>query len=98
MKTSSITLSEIRFHAASSAERERGLLGFITAILNGGLRVDGLALRRTLEGRLTISYPERRDADGHNRPVIRPIDNATRLALEEQVFAALPGAIEEDAR
>ena len=96
MKTS-ITLSEVRFHAASDSERERGLLGFITAILNGGLRVDGLALRRTLEGRLTISYPERRDADGRARSVIRPIDNATRIAIEEQIFHALP-AVEEGTR
>lgn len=65
-----------------------GLLGWVSCSY-GHLRLDGIALRRTRDGHLTLSYPERRDAAGRRHPVLRPLDDQARREIEEQVFAAL---------
>lgn len=87
-------LSGIRFTAASSRDRETGIVGWLSGQVAGGLRVDGIALRRTLDGRLTLSFPERTDAQGRRHPLIRPVDDAARRRFEASVFEAL--GFEED--
>ena len=58
---------------------ERGLLGYVSCTY-GRVRLDGISLRRTRAGRLALSFPARRDADGHNHPIIRPLDDSERRA------------------
>lgn len=87
----------VRFTAAPKDARARGLLGWVSATVGESLHLDGIAVRRTRDGRLTLSFPSRRDAAGVDHPIIRPIDNAARCWIEEQVFAALP-TIPEDHR
>lgn len=88
-----IAITNIHFAAASKPEVETGLLGYVTATFNGALRVDGVALRRTINGRLALSFPARRDSMGNQHPFIAPIDDAARRDIETQVFSAL-GLIE----
>lgn len=88
-------ISEVRYHSAADADRAAGLLGWISATLDGGLRLDGLALRRTLSGRLVLSYPSRTDAAGRRHFYLRPIHDAARRDLEAQVLRAI--GLEEDA-
>ena len=82
-------VTAVRFTPAPAGDARQGLLGFVAARIDG-LQVDGIALRRTLSGRLDLRYPERR---GGNRdrahPVVRPVDEPTRQAIEAQVMAAL---------
>ena len=87
-----LTITEVRFTAAPAHHAAKGLLGFITCVLDGRLRLDGIALRRTLAGKLTLSFPSRRDGEGRSHAYIRPIDDATRVELEEVIFSSLPGA------
>ena len=84
-----LQMSNIRFVAASPRERDRGLLGWVSCCLNGALKLDGIALRRTVTGQLRLSFPERRDLAGGSHPYIRPLSDAARRAMEAQVFAAL---------
>jgi hypothetical protein len=81
-------VSHVGFVAGSDADRARGLLFFVSFRV-GLLIVDGVALRRTRGGRLTLSYPARHDARGVQHAIVRPIDDTARVAIEAQVFAAL---------
>ncbi len=84
-----LPITEVRFVAAGPQERHRGLLGWISCCLNGALKLDGIALRRTITGQFRLSFPERRDLAGGSHPYIRPIDDTARQSMEAQVFRAL---------
>lgn len=89
-----LRLSEVRFSPAPTSDVAAGLLGFVTCVVNGALRLDGLGLRRTRAGELRLSWPAREDAAGRRHAVVRPITDGARRALEAEVFRALglPGA------
>ena len=84
-----LQLDEIRLAPASAADAASGLLGYVSCTLNGSLRLDGLALRRTLSGATAISYPARVDRAGRRHAYLRPLTDAVRKSLDAQVFAAL---------
>ena len=84
-----LTVTGVRFTAASPEERERGLLGFTSFVVAGGVRLDGVTVRRTADGRYTLAYPCREDDCGRPHYWSRPIDSRTRTALERQVLRAL---------
>ena len=51
----------VRLHGSEQpTEQKSGLLGYISCTY-GDIRLDGLAVRRTMTGDLTLSYPARRD-------------------------------------
>lgn len=81
-------IADLRFTASNDADSARGLLGFVSFAL-GPVRLDGVTVRRTRDGRLTLSFPVRRDADGRAHALVRPLDDEARRSLEAQVFAAL---------
>lgn len=81
-------ISHVVFSAAPERDVHTGLLGWASFTL-GDLHLDGVAVRRTRDGRLTLSFPERRDARGGRHPIVRPLDDAARRAIEEAVFRAL---------
>jgi hypothetical protein len=71
------------------ADHRNGFLGWVSFTIEPGLRVDGVAVRRTRDGRLTLSFPAHRDNQGRDHPYIRPTDDATRREVERQVLEAL---------
>jgi DNA-binding cell septation regulator SpoVG len=82
-------VSNVTFSSASPSHRRGGLLGWASFTL-GDLRLDGVAVRRRArDGRLILSFPERRDAHGKVHDIIRPISSAARETIEEEVFRAL---------
>ena len=81
-------IRSVRFIPASDAEAERGLLAYVKLEF-GPLILDGVTLRRTLDGRLTLGWPERTDRQGNRHPLMRPISDAARLELEEAVLREL---------
>ena len=87
--TRGIQITSVAFTCASPADRRGGLLGWVSAAVTDALLLDGITLRRTQAGRLTLSYPARRDGAGRQHHVIRPIDDKARRDIEEQVFRAL---------
>ena len=74
---------------ASPRQQQDGLMGWVMVEIGGVLLADGLALRRTPDGRQTLSYPRRRDREGNIHAVLKPVDEAARRSIEEQVFALL---------
>lgn len=85
---SALPISEIRFTPADERAIDEGMLGFLTCVVAGVVRLDGIALRRTLSGRLILSFPERKDRAGRSHPYIRPVDEEVRRALEATVVAS----------
>ncbi len=84
-----IRIGNVRFTASSPRENESGLVGWVSCSVNGGLHLDGLALRRTAEGRLTLTFPARRDGSGRQHFYVRPLDERTRREIEFAVFKSL---------
>ena len=83
-----LSLPSIRFTPSSDGERKAGLLGWVSFEV-GGLLLDGVALRRSCEGRPYLSFPSRRDRHGRDHPYIRPARRDVREAIERGVLAAL---------
>jgi DNA-binding cell septation regulator SpoVG len=79
-------ITDVQF---SRTRSDNGLLGFVSFVLDGDLQIDGVALRRTLLGELTISWPGRRDAAGRLHHHVRPVDGEVRRELEDELLARL---------
>lgn len=82
-------ISNVVIATAASDSVSSGLLGWVSFDIDEALRVDGVALRRRLDGRLTLSFPCRRGKSGGSHPYLRPLDAQARAVIERQVFAAL---------
>lgn len=89
-----LQISDVRLTTAPAGLQHTGLIGWIAATVNGELRVDGLSLRRTLDGRLGVSYPARRDGAGREHPFVRPLSDTARRHVEHQILQALSLASE----
>jgi len=87
--TTSFQVSSVRLTAAPPEGVQGGLIGWVSLILCGSLQLDGLALRRTLDGRLALAFPCRTDARGQRHHLVRPIDDRARREIEHAVFRAL---------
>jgi DNA-binding cell septation regulator SpoVG len=86
---SGLAVSGLRFSPATRDDSALGLLGFASFLLNDAVRVDGVGVRRTIRGKLTLSWPTREDSAGQRHPLVHPISDDARLDLESQVLAAL---------
>jgi hypothetical protein len=87
-------ISEITFTAARQEDIERGLLGWVSFTVDGNLRLDGVAIRRTVDSRYVLSFPARRDGSRRRHFFVRPLDDHARCEIERQVLGAL-GFLEE---
>lgn len=72
----------------SPGDEREGLLGWLSIEL-GSFVIDNIALRRTSRGRFTLSFPSRISKNGLKHPIVRPIDDASRVAIEKEIFAQL---------
>ena len=97
MRAETELVADVAFVAATAVDRASGLLGWIAVTVVGGLRIDGITLRRTREGRLTLSFPERTDRAGRRHALVRPVNAEARRALEGAIFDALGLVRAEDA-
>ncbi len=84
-----ITVSGVELTHSAPPDALKGLLGWLRFDVNGALRLDGVALRRTREGTIALTFPARRDRQGRDHPLVRPLDSEARAAIERQVLAAL---------
>jgi hypothetical protein len=82
-----IRICEIQYTAGSPAERVTGLLGWIR-LRYGDLLLDGLALRRTRDHRLVLSFPKPRRV-GFTRQLVGPAGPDVREQIESEVIAEL---------
>jgi len=83
-----LEISRVRFRSASAHERRQGVIGHLTFLLGGALRVRGVAVLRTPSG-LTLEWPVRVDSAGRTHRLVRPVDDAARRALEARLLGEL---------
>ena len=81
-----IRLDQVSFTPAPEWERRRGLLGFLKFVLPEGLLVDGVALRRSPDGRYLFTWPAKKDRFGRERHHVRPLDDEARRAIEGELL------------
>ena len=81
-----MTITDIRFSTATTEDRRRGLLGYVSVVIGNLLRLDGITVRRSRAGRIILSFPERRDRLGRGHPFMRPIDALARQEIEQRVL------------
>jgi hypothetical protein len=72
---------------AGPANEERGLLAW-AAISIGPLRLDGLAVRRRLDGELIVTYPARKDPGGKLHRSMTPLDPELDRQIRTSIIAA----------
>ena len=81
-------ITDVVVTQAPRADQALGLFAYLRFRLDD-LVLDGITLRRTRDGRLTLAWPERTDSAGRRHAVVRPAGDAERVALEQAVFDAL---------
>ena len=86
---SDLRIDNVQFASAPRHEQSRGLIGWVSCTMNDTVKLAGLTLRRTLEGRLALSFPSKRDSQGREHFIVRPLDDATRRKIEREIFTAL---------
>ena len=86
---SDFRVTNVHFTAAGPHTSRSGLQGWVSCLLNGRVLLDGITLRRTRGGRLTLSFPHRQDRFGNQHFYYRPLDDAARQMIERQVLQAL---------
>ncbi len=91
-------LTDLRLIAADSDHQRTGLMGWLSMTVGGCLRIDGVALRRTVDGRFALSFPQRTDALGRRHSIIRPVHDDARREVEAQVIKALGCNVGEELR
>ena len=79
----------VSFHSAPRREQRAGLLGWLCIEIGAAFVVDGIALRRTRNGRLALSFPTRTDTHGRRHPVVRPRDAEAHRSIAAAVLGAL---------
>ncbi len=84
-----MTLLIRSFSSASTAEINRGLLAWLCLEIDRSRVLDGITLRLTQAGNLTLSFPERCDSNGRRHPYIHPLNDQARRDIERKVFEAL---------
>ena len=83
-----VRVSGVIFNAATATDRATGLLGFVQCVVGGILVVDGISVRLTTDGRISLSFPKRRKGD-REYSIIRPLNAAARAHLEREILAAI---------
>ncbi len=84
---STLHVHSVRITLSSSRERREGLLAYVRVAL-GPFKADGITIRKTVAGRLAISYPTRFARDGSAHPYFLPTDPAPREAFEKEILNA----------
>ena len=84
-----IRISQVQFTAFTPDGIRTGLIGWIACILNDRIQLDGITLRKTQGGLMTLSFPARQDRAGNQHFYVQPLDTTTCREIETQVFQAL---------
>jgi len=92
-----VTVTGVRFVRGSPEDLQQGLLGYVSFEVAPGVVVDGVTVRRNLQGGVGLSYPGRRDRGGRLHPYLRPIDPSVRKAIEDDVLGQVRPILEGQA-
>lgn len=89
MTAKTLDISQLTFVAAAESDRSNGLLGYLSFVLGGTLRIDGVTVRRSAVGHIALSFPERTDRHGRRHAIVHPIDRDAQLRIERTILEML---------
>lgn len=81
-------IHDVRFWPADAGKVADGLLGHVRFEV-GALRLDGVMVRRSSDGRLGLSFPARESRNGTRFPLVRPTTQWERTRIESAVIGEL---------
>ncbi len=80
-------VSDVRIRRC--ARQPDGLLGWASCLINGGLFLSSMQIRRSREGRLYVRFPMQLSRKGVRRHYFCPVNNGTRETIEEAILGKL---------
>lgn len=83
------SVTVVAFTVAPPRAVADGLLGWAEVVLNDAILITNVQVRRARDGHQFLAFPTRTDRWGRRHHMVRPLDDAARVAIESQVFAAL---------
>jgi len=84
-----LEISEVRIRLMDGSPS--GLVAMASCVVGGALVLNNIAIRRSGDGRLRLSYPARFSRTGAKHYFFNPISRAAQAALDEAILARLPG-------
>lgn len=82
-------VSKVQFRPAAGAQRDEGIVAWVSFVVDRGVIVDGVAIRRTLAGELVVIWPGHRDVRGKIHHHVRPVDDGTRQEIDAELIERL---------
>ena len=82
-----VEIEDVAVFPAPPDARATGLLAWATVAIRG-VRVDGLAVRSSRRRALSVTWPERRAANGARHAIVAVEDDGLRGRIEAAVLAA----------
>ncbi len=81
-----MTVTSIVITLGSPADQATGLLAFVSCTY-GGIEIDGLAIRRTTDGRIIVTFPAKSRNRCGRRYFVTPRSAPVRLEFETAILA-----------
>ena len=88
-----LRVTEVRFTPAPARLVPTGLIGWVSFLLDSRIQLERVSVRRTLTGRVALSYPAKDDGWGNRFTFVHPVDDRTRREIERQVLDQLGGVL-----
>jgi DNA-binding cell septation regulator SpoVG len=66
-----------------------GLLAWAACVIAGAIKLDNIAIRRSRDGSLFLTYPAKRDSSGDNHQYFHPISVEASRAIQDAILARL---------
>ena len=82
-------ITNVAITLARPDHEKEGILAWLTCVIANIVVLDGIALRRTRDGRPVLSFPRREDSAGRQHPYIRAAASETGQQFERAIFKAI---------
>jgi len=66
-----------------------GLLAWASCVISGAIKLDNIAIRRSPDGSLFLTYPAKRTPGGESHQYFHPISVEASVAVQDAVLARL---------
>ena len=87
MKTEDIRITEVEIRLLDT--EKDGLIGWASCVLNEAIYLNNIAIRKTQEGRIKLSFPARRSRNETKYFYFNPINRESMRILHEAIVDKL---------
>jgi DNA-binding cell septation regulator SpoVG len=86
-KSPPASISDVKIRIVENSSG--GLVAWVSIIVAGIVKLDNIAIRRSLEGSLFLTYPNKLRANGSKHSYFNPVSTAASKIVERAVFDRL---------